>query len=278
MQHEKGLRDISSHFAFGENWASFAAQVDETSIRFSEESLLKLVTREELTGRKFLDIGCGSGLHAVAACRLGVASIMAIDLDPVSVQTTRELMNLHAPADFEWKAETTSVFDLDPARHGLFDVVYSWGVLHHTGDMYGAMAKAADMVAPGGLFAFALYRRTNPAMDRFWTWEKRWYTNTSQRMQTLAQNVFVAVMRAGYRLRGRSFATKAAEYSRQRGNEIAHDIHDWLGGYPYEVISPAEVATEMKRLGFVEVRSFTRPGGIGLLGSGCDEYVYRRVA
>lgn len=276
MPHSNDLRAADTHFAFGENWSSFAGQVNETSIADAERSLLKLLRCEELAGKRFLDIGCGSGLHALAACRLGVAVILGVDLDPVSVRTTQEMMGTHAPAEFACATEAVSVFDLDPARHGTFDVVYSWGVLHHTGDMYAAVAKAAAMVAPGGLFAFALYRRTSGVMDRFWTWEKRWYAGTSPRMQSMAQTVFVWIMRLGYRLRGGSFAAKAEGYSRQRGAEIMHDIHDWLGGYPYQVISPAEVAAEMRRLGFVEVRSFTRAPGYGLLGSGCDEYVYRK--
>ena len=59
--------------------------------------------------------------------------------------------------------------------------------------------------------------------------------------------------------------------------EFGHDVHDWMGGYPYELISAPEVETFMRRIGFAHVRSFTSPLTIGLFGSGCDEYVYRRM-
>jgi hypothetical protein len=55
-----------------------------------------------------------------------------------------------------------------------------------------------------------------------------------------------------------------------------HDLHDWLGGYPYESITPIQVAQELTNLGFAHVRSKIEPRSIGLFGSGCDEYVYAR--
>jgi 2-polyprenyl-6-hydroxyphenyl methylase/3-demethylubiquinone-9 3-methyltransferase len=68
-----------------------------------------------------------------------------------------------------------------------------------------------------------------------------------------------------------------ANYHSQRGMEFGHDVHDWMGGYPYESISAPEVEAFMRRIGFAHVRSFTSPLTIGLFGSGCDEYVYRRI-
>jgi hypothetical protein len=167
-----------------------------------------------------------------------------------------------------------SVFDLAPESFRRFAVVYSWGVLHHTGAMREAIEIASRVVEPGGLFAFALYHRTR--MCGFWQWEKRWYSRASPHAQERARTAYVALLRLRFRLTGRDFRSYVASYKSQRGMDFAHDVHDWLGGYPYESIAAPEVETFMRRLGFEHVNSFTTPVTIGLFGSGCDEYVYRR--
>lgn len=268
------LKRVEAHFAFGQNWASFADTVDEPSIRHSEQGMLKLLTRDELAGRSFLDIGCGSGLHTLAAARLGVGRVLATDIDPVSVQTTQQLLARHGH-DLPVETRTISVFELDPDTHGRYDIVYSWGVLHHTGDLDGAVRKAAAMVAPGGLFVLALYRRTSPVFDRFWTWEKRWYARASKAAQQRARSAYIAMFKLAILASGRDFASYVQGY-KERGADFVHDVHDWLGGYPYEVVSPPEVEAAMQALGFVEVRKFIRKAPLGVFGSGCDEYVYRR--
>ncbi len=270
----ESLRDVESHFRFGDNWASYAGGIDDEAIAEAERGLLRLVPREALAGRMFLDIGCGSGIHALAALRLGAARVLAVDIDPRSVETTRALLAAQRP-QARWSVETVSVFDLRPEQFGTFDVVYSWGVLHHTGDLDTAMRRAAALVAPGGLFAFALYRATH--LDRFWVAEKRWYASASPRAQKLAQGVYTRLFKLGLAATGRSFSAYTAKKKTERGMDFDHDVHDWLGGYPYETIAPAEVARLMRELEFAEVRRIAREKReLGLFGSGCDEYVYRK--
>lgn len=269
------LTSLESHFRFGDNWASYAKHINEERIAEAERGLLRLVPREELSGRTFLDIGCGSGIHSLAAARLGARRVQAVDLDPRSVETAQALLAARAPTT-DSRVEVASVFDLTPDRIGTFDVVYSWGVLHHTGDLDTALRRAAALVAPGGLFAFALYRRTH--LDSLWVMEKRWYTKASPQAQARARAVYTNLFKLGLLATGRDFATYAATYERERGMEFAHDVHDWLGGYPYEAIAPDEVETLMRKLGLSAVRTFARTGrSLGLLGSGCDEFVYRRA-
>ena len=271
----ENLRALDSHFKFGENWASYAAGIDEEAIAEAERGLVRLVGREVLRGRTFLDIGCGSGLHALAALRLGAARVLAVDIDPRSVETAAELLGRLAP-HVGWEAKQISVFDLDASTHGTFDVVYSWGVLHHTGAMEAAVRRAADLVAGRGLFVFALYRKTR--LDPFWIAEKRWYTSAGPRAQKLAESVYTQLLRLRLAAAGRSFAAYEASKKTERGMDLAHDVRDWLGGYPYEAISPTEVVSLMSDLGFRGVRSFAHEGRpIGLFGSGCDEYVYQRA-
>lgn len=272
------LTQSEAHFAFGKNWAEYARKITEQEIAEAQRGLVRLLGGERLDGKRFLDIGCGSGVHSLAALRMGAAQVVAIDLDADSVATARALLERHAP-ESPWRVERRSVFDLDAAVHGTYEIVYSWGVLHHTGDMVRAIRCAAKLVAPDGLFLFALYRRT--WWDWFWKWEKRWYSHASPKAQGKARRIYVALFRLGLRLTGRRFSDYVASYRRNRGMDYYHDVHDWLGGWPYETISPAEVESLLRALGFEPLRLFVRHGRLwgrdpGVFGSGCDEYVYRR--
>jgi SAM-dependent methyltransferase len=268
------LLDQKSHFAFGENWASYAKLVTQAEIGRAVTDL-RALAGGDLGGKRFLDIGCGSGLHALAALRLGAAEVVAVDIDPESVATTRRMLQAHA-AGLAWQVHGRSVFELDAAWQGQFDVVYSWGVLHHTGDMYRALRSAAALVKPGGVFMFALYRRTR--LCWLWSMEKRWYAGAGPRAQALVRRVYTALYGAAYRLRTRhSFRQHVAECQR-RGMSFHHDIHDWLGGWPYESISPAQTDSLMRQLDMRPVRLFVHSGkSMGLFGSGCDEYVYGKA-
>jgi 2-polyprenyl-6-hydroxyphenyl methylase/3-demethylubiquinone-9 3-methyltransferase len=274
------LTQQETHFAFGRNWADYAAKIGDAEIAEADRGLARLLAGERLEGRRFLDIGSGSGLHSLAALRLGARDVVAVDIDPDSVATTRAVLGRFAVGRV-WKAEQVSVFDLDPERYGTFDVVYSWGVLHHTGDMERAMRRAAQMVRPGGQFVFALYRRI--WMDGFWRWEKRWYTKASAEAQRRARAVYGFLFRIGLRLTGRRFDEYVGTYRGNRGMDFWNDVHDWMGGWPYESISPAEIDSLMRSLGFARVRAFVTRGHVlarhsGVFGSGCDEFVYTRAA
>lgn len=275
------LTRLEAHFAFGKNWAAYAEKVTAVEIAEAERGLIRLLGTDRLDGERFLDIGCGSGLHALAALRLGAREVIAVDLDPGSVATTRALLERHAPQDAVFRVEAISVFDLHSDAMGTFDIVYSWGVLHHTGDMERAVRCAAAMVGAGGRFAFALYRRV--WMDVFWRWEKRWYARASLQAQRRARAVYIALFRLGLWATGRSFTRYVNDYRSNRGMDYYHDVHDWMGGWPYESILPAEVESLMGGLGFAAERVFARKGKLfgrdpGFFGSGCDEFVYKRVA
>jgi SAM-dependent methyltransferase len=254
-------------FAFGENWSSYARTITQQRIAAARDGMAKLLPSGEIVGRTMLDIGCGSGLHALAALELGAAGVVAIDFDPKSVETARSVLARYA-AGKAWKVEAGDALVLDSAAMGAFDIVYSWGVLHHTGDLDRAMSTAARLVSQRGLLVLALYRRTR--LDAFWVREKRWYANAGPTEQKLARGLYHAAFQTA------SLVTGKGRFGGTRGMDYWHDMHDWLGGYPYEAISAPEVDTRLRALGFEPVRVFARPEGHGLFGSGCDEYVYRR--
>src|SRR5882762_2118452 len=275
MSKSVDLLDQKSHFAFGENWASYAKLLTDDRVEEAISSLRRLVG-DDLKGKRFLDIGCGSGLHSLAALRLGAGEVVALDIDPDSVATTRELLRVKAIGQ-PWSVMESSIFDPLIGSMGRFDVVYSWWVLHHTGAVHRALRAAAALVGPGGQFVFALYRRT--PLCWFWKIEKRWSAGASQAAQARARSLYVGLFRIVYPIKNRgSFSNYVATYRQSRGMDFYHDVHDWLGGWPYESISPAEADRLMQQLGLRQIRVFLVAGrATGLLGSGNDEYVYERV-
>jgi 2-polyprenyl-6-hydroxyphenyl methylase/3-demethylubiquinone-9 3-methyltransferase len=267
--------ELVVRFEFGQNWASYAKGVGEDQIAQALIGLRRLMPNGTLEGKRFLDIGCGSGLHSVAAARLGAKRITAVDIDPLSVETTRQLVAKHA-AGANIQVEERSVFDLTPEEFGTFDVVYSWGVLHHTGNMWMAIRRAAAMVSVGGELAFALYRRT--WCCPLWKLEKRWYAQALPEGQERARRWFISLFRLAFAIRRKKFGEYVAGYKSSRGMNFYHNVHDWLGGFPYESTTPSEVECLMDRLSFrSRITPVRRHKSVGLFGSGCDEYVYTRV-
>ena len=269
-------KDLASHFEFGRNWSGYAELIDAERIDQAVSGLERLAGTGGLAGKSFLDIGCGSGLHSLSALRLGAARVVAVDLDPHSVATTKQVLSQYAP-EKQWEVREQSVFDLDPQQLGQFDVVYAWGSLHHTGAMYDAWRRAAQLVAPGGILIVALYRKTR--LCRFWKIEKWLYTKSPASIQRCARTIFVATMRLAFFLARRDFGKYQETYGQAyRGMNYDHDVHDWLGGYPYESVSPAEADRFRQSLEFAHIRSFVEARTrVGVFGSGNDEYVWQRT-
>lgn len=264
-------RDLENHFRFGENWRSFLSTVSPESIAEAERCMRQLLPAENLRGRHFLDIGSGSGLALLAAIRLGAARADGVDLDPNSVEASQSLLSKEIP-DGNWSVRRQSVFDLVPERDGRYDVVYSWGVLHHTGDMWTAIEKAGAMVAPGGRFVLALYRKT--PLCSAWAVEKRFYTAAPAFMQTAIRAAYKGSYRLGLMMSGRNPSRYIAEYRSARGMDWHHDVHDWLGGYPYQSTEPGEVVPFLGKLGFTIEKMVERSAAVkGVFGTHCDEYV-----
>lgn len=273
MRRDSDLTRQETHFAFGKNWASYAAGIGDSQLEQARHGLARLVG-DDLRNKRFVDIGCGSGVHALAALSLGASEVVAIDIDPDSVSTTRALLQAHA-GESAWSAHHASVFELDYTSLGDFDVVYSWGVLHHTGDMSRAIRCAARLVRPSGDFALALYRRT--LLCELWKAEKKWYTAADAQGQMRAERIYISAFRAGLAFTGRSLSEYIADYHNERGMDFYHDVRDWLGGWPYESITAWHVDRLLEPLGFARTRMFGKTGvGIGLFGVGCNEYVYKR--
>jgi cyclopropane fatty-acyl-phospholipid synthase-like methyltransferase len=267
------LTEREAHFEFGENWKNYAKTIDQKRIDSAIAGVKKLFP-DGLAGKTFLDIGCGSGLHSLAALSRGAAAVAAVDIDENSVSTTQALLTKYAP-DRKWTAKVTSVFDASPNALGTFDVVYSWGVLHHTGDMWRAIECATRFVNSGGQFAIAIYSATSS--DSMWKAEKKFYSRAPRPVQWSIRQIYMAAFLAAKTLLGGNPISYVLHYSEVRGMNFSHDAHDWLGGYPYETASATEIHDRICKMGFTEERSFPLPASRGLFGSGCHEFVFQKA-
>ncbi len=267
-QAEEKLR-----FAFGENWLQFAESLDEPAVAAAEASLRSMLGVGRLDGRRFLDIGSGSGLFSLAARRLG-AAVRSFDYDEHSVSCTAGVKRRFFPNDAQWTVERGSALDgRFLSGLGTFDVVYAWGVLHHTGDMWSALDNATQRVAEGGMLFIALYNDQG-WRSRAWRAVKRLYNALPPALR------FIVLWPAFARIWGPTLARDCFRgaplrtwraYGGPRGMSPWRDVVDWVGGYPFEVASPEAVLRFCRERRLFPVRTQTVGSGWG-----CNEFVFEK--
>ena len=268
-------REVASgeRFEFGKNWADFLKQLNEERIRVAEDSVAEYLETRDLRGQTFIDVGCGSGIFSLAARRLG-AKVVSFDYDPNSANCARELRRRFFPDDRDWTVTEGSVLDREFLQSlGQFDVVYSWGVLHHTGAMWQALDNVVALVRPGGKLFISIYNDQGK-YSRWWRKVKQIYNGLPPSMR------WVVLWPVGAKLWWRpvlkDFVTlrpfhEWREYIRLRGMSPWRDVVDWVGGYPFEVAKPEEIFSFYRQRGFsLEVLS-TCGGTLG-----CNQFVFRR--
>ncbi len=261
-------------FEFGENWRRFLSALSDERIAEARRSLQDALELTSLEGLSMLDIGSGSGLFSLAAITLGAERVHSFDFDPLSVACGRELKRRYA-AHAQWTIEPGSVLDRDyVASLGQFDLVYAWGVVHHTGAMFAAMASASLAVAPRGQLLISIYNDQGNRSRR-WRTIKRIYNSLPPRLRppfviaVMLPREVRAAIGATVRLRPQSYVREWTEYKRQRGMSRWHDAVDWCGGYPFEVAKPEEVFEFYRSRGFT-LRKLRTCGG----GWACNEFVF----
>jgi len=260
-------------FTFGKNWAVFLEQLNDQQIGEAEQSIQEMLEVENLEGKTFLDIGSGSGLFSLAARRMG-AKVYSFDYDPHSVACTRELKSRYYLNDPDWTVDSGSVLDANYlAKLGQFDIVYSWGVLHHTGNLWQALENIIPLVKDGGKIYIALYNDQG-GPSRRWLWVKKTYNRypfmrvplllgSFWRLYWRAMLKDLLLLRPGYTFR--------LYREKRRGMTVWRDMIDWVGGYPFEVSKAEDVFHFYRKHGFVLTHLIT-DGNLG-----CNQLVLLRV-
>jgi 2-polyprenyl-3-methyl-5-hydroxy-6-metoxy-1,4-benzoquinol methylase len=264
-------------FAFGENWDNFVADVDGDRALRAERSLVEMLGTTTLEGKSFLDVGCGSGLFSLAAARLGAARIHSFDFDSRSVAATRTLQ-VRYPVTTEWTVEQGDATDGSYcASLGTFDIVYAWGVLHHTGAMWQALENTIARVAPGGSLFLAIYNAQGQRSRR-WLAVKKTFNRLPRRLRP-AYALVVMLPTEVRTLASAAVRGHPGEYfsewinGRERGMSRWHDLLDWVGGYPFEVAKPEEIFRFCRTRGLELVELATAGGGLGN-----NQFVFQRPA
>ncbi len=263
---------VENHFKFGENWEKLIQSVDEHSLSAAVADLKEFMGVESLVGRSFLDIGCGSGLSSLAAYKLGAEKIVSVDIDPKNVANVDALKRkFNVPSNANWTAALVSIVEAgDLTKLPNADIVYSWGVLHHTGDMWNAIQNSAKLVKPKGQLYLMLYRDAHLA--GLWKMIKWTYVKSPAAGQWLLRNLFAGGLLFGACLAGKNPFRIVRDYGKKmRGMTWYVDVTDWIGGYPFEYCSAEEVIEFLKPQGFhlqkITPKISKRPWGVRGTGS-----------
>lgn len=260
-------------FEFGENWKEFLKNLNEERIKEAEKSLQEWLNVDDLHGKSFLDIGSGSGLFSLAARNMG-ARVYSFDYDENSVACTRYLKHKFYKNDENWTVERGDILDKDYlAKFDKFDIVYSWGVLHHTGNMYQALDNAERLTDDHGTIFIAIYNDQGRA-SKMWTLVKKTYNRCPEALRGLVMIPCFIRMWGPTTIKdiikGRPFHTWRT-YVKQRGMSPKHDVIDWVGGYPFEVAKPEEIFDFFHDKGYTLEKLYTAAGG-----KACNQYVFKR--
>lgn len=256
-------------FAFGANWSRFLESLNDERIERAESTLRDMLEVDSLHGMRFLDIGSGSGLFSLAARRLG-AIVHSLDYDRKSVACTTELKRRFFLNDPDWVVEQGSVLNIDNLqRLGQWDIVYSWGVLHHTGAMRQALQNVVPLVAPQGRLFISIYNDQGYISQR-WAWIKRNYNRHPWMRPFLLAYGFARAwgMTMMLDLLHLHPFVSWRRYHEERGMSPWWDIVDWIGGWPFEVATPEAIFR------FYRDRGFTLQNMITRQGYGCNEFVF----
>jgi SAM-dependent methyltransferase len=257
-------------YEFGKNWTGFVKRnVDNERVDIARNHILAFIKRDHLKGLDFLDIGCGSGIHSAAALAAGAEKICSFDYDANSVIATN-IVRKRIGEPSNWSVMRGDVLDdAFISSLGKWNFVYSWGVLHHTGDVWRAVDNASKTVAPGGLFYLALYSADVQPDPDFWLRIKREYNLASEWKRRRMEWWYVwKYMMQSNPLRFPVVLWRVARHRLTRGMSLFVDIRDWLGGWPMEFTFDADVIKFLDERGFslVNIKA----------GEACTEFLFMK--
>jgi 2-polyprenyl-6-hydroxyphenyl methylase/3-demethylubiquinone-9 3-methyltransferase len=270
-ENEQVEMPLDKRFGFGKNWSKFIeTKFNEERVKSSINVFCEFTGLSDLSGKSFIDVGCGSGLHSVAASRLKAKSIFSFDFDPHAVKITRLLRERELVKD-QWQVEQGSILNRDYLQKlAKYDFVYSWGVLHHTGSVWEAIENTSTLVAPKGKMYLALYSLDVQPNAEYWLAIKKKYVNSSPMKKRIMEQSYLYTYYYGSSVLKYLSGFFKKEKGRTRGMELMTDVRDWLGGWPMEFVLDSDVVNFVEKLGF-KITNIKK-------GEACTEFLFQNIA
>jgi len=269
-------------FAFGKNWQYFLDNYfNEERLESAVNSLKEILNIESLSGKKFIDIGCGSGLFSLAAYKLNAEKIISLDVDKFSIRCCNQLFETYNKPP-NWQIIEGSILD-DEFVETLekCDVVYSWGVLHHTGNMWKAIDNAANLTSDNGVLVIAIYNKVvnfcifsdgRFGNSRLWEIEKKFYNKMPDFIKSILNGFIAGFLLFLYLFTFQNPIKKIKMFPKKfRGMSWYVDIKDWIGGYPYEYADVEEIFKFLKKKNFM-LQNLKLKNNLGN-----NEYVFKKI-
>jgi SAM-dependent methyltransferase len=258
-------------FNFGSNWKNYSKYaLSGKKIETAKLHFDKLFENIDLNEKSFLDIGFGQGLSLLIATEKN-ANTVGCDINPLCSEVLLFNMKMfnnnlnEIPVVIGSINDETTVENILKLNDGnLFDIVHSWGVLHHTGNMWKAIEKSKNLVTKNGIFVIAIYNKHFTA--KFWHLIKKVYNSSGWFIKNLMLAGYLPLIFIRYLLYFQN------PMKLPRGMNIYYDAIDWLGGYPYQYASIDEILDYMNQNGFTQVRIVKTSGF-----TGCNEFVFKKT-
>ena len=159
---------------------------------------------------------------------------------------------------------------------GRYNIVYSWGLLHHTGKMWAAIDNCIYLVNDDGIFFIAIYNDQG-IKSHFW-WMVKWLYNRLPRFlrKPFAYTagffvIFLMLLKHTIKLKLMVILGSNFDYKQSRGMSMLSDIDDWYGGFPYEF------STYEYLVDYVQSEGFELQNGKKASSLGCHELVFENL-
>ena len=261
-----------SQFDFGKNWLAYASKaLTDAKTNNARQDFVALMDGINLRDAWFLDVGFGQGLSLLCAAELG-AHIVGIDINHKNKEAVELTAKYFPNVDLNNLAihvgsimSEKTLIDLDKIRPGRYDVVHSWGVLHHTGDMAYALKQCVRLLRYEGYLVVSIYN--NHWSSWLWKQIKKVYCDSPSVLQKLMVYTMLPIIWTA-----KLITTRENPIKKQRGMDFFYDVVDWVGGYPYEfaTIEEFKALCSRENLEIVRINKSSVP-------TGCNEYILRNL-